>query len=278
MKRCNINEKKDNPSVSVSPCQLKSFPKKEAFANNGAEFLNAHNNHKTKDVLRGTNTNAEMGAGGWSTHEKIFASLFAESCGNGTEEIVTKAGTKRAVTTLVRAWCQAQLDSIVSSTGLDINSLVIGNKSLLHLKVQDYRLTNHGKVQKPNAHFPKTRNQTKAPDVDVLYVLSLFEDSLHGESLDAYELVFDEKSGDLRNLDVLLEKLQLGDAVSIHALQETPSDRTLGMTISSLDWMGSAASDVNNSRYFFIIYFLFHDHQHNFLLYYQEVDFIPPRR
>lgn len=249
VKRYNINAKKDVPSVSVSPCQLKSFPKKQAFANNGAEFQNGHNNHKTKDVLLRTNTNAEMGAGGWSTHEKIFASLFAESCGNGTEEIDTRARTKTAVSTLVHAWCQAQLDSIVSSTGLDINSLVIGNKSLIHLKVKGYRLANHGNVQKPNGHFPKTRNQTEEPDVDVLYVLSLFDDSLHGESLDAYELVFDEKSREkssLRNLDVLLEKLQLGDTVSIRAVQETPSDRTLGMTVSSLDWMGSAASDVNN--------------------------------
>ncbi|KAL2538448.1 Peroxisome biogenesis protein 1 [Forsythia ovata] len=225
MKRCNVNVKKDIPLVSLSPCQLKSFPKNETFENNGAEFQNGHKNHKTKDVLLRTNTNAEMVTGGWSSHEKIFASLFAESCGNGTEETVTKAGTKRAVSTLVRAWCQAQLDSIVSSTGVDVNSLVIGNKTLLHLKVKGYRLGNHGKVQKPNGHFPKTRNQTEAPDVDVLYVLSLSEDSLHGESFDAYELVFDEKSGDkssLRNLDVLLEKLQLGDAVSIHAVQETP--------------------------------------------------------
>ncbi|KAL3845479.1 hypothetical protein ACJIZ3_002882 [Penstemon smallii] len=255
VKRCNISVKKDIPQVLISPCHFKNFLNNEAIEKSNVEFLNNNENRKRKDLIGRNSSNTGMGISDWSMHEKIVAALSSISSHDGAEETVTKTGDtetkvgyKNSIATLLRMWCLAQLDTIVSNAEEDVNSLVLGGKTLFHLKIRDQKLPRYGKAQTPIYKFPKSRNQVEEPSVDVLYILSLSEESLHDEDINAYELEFDKSSRDKytsRSLDVLLGKLKLGDILSFHTLHEMSPDNILSAAISSLDWMGAAPSDVN---------------------------------
>ncbi|KAI3464580.1 hypothetical protein Pfo_021243 [Paulownia fortunei] len=255
VKRCNISMKNDIPPVSVSPYHIKMFQNDEVIENSSLEVVNNHENHKRKDVLQRISSNAEMGISDWSMHEKIVAALSSGSAHDGAEETTTKTGEthnkvgyRNGLSSLLRVWCLAQLDIVSSNSAEDVSSLVIGSKSLLHLKVKNHRLHRHGKVQTSSNKFPRNRNQTEELSVDVLYVVSLSDEPLHDEDINAYELAFDKSGSDKytsRSLDILLGKLQLGDILFSHAAREIPPDNALSAAISSLDWMGTAPSDVN---------------------------------
>ncbi|KAK4429598.1 Peroxisome biogenesis protein 1 [Sesamum alatum] len=255
IKMCNISVKKDIPLVSISPYHFKMFQKNEVIENSSLENGNNLDNHKRKDELERISSNAEMGIKDWSVHEKIVAALSSGSSNDvagdtttKTGETHTKFGYKNGLSSLLRVWCWAQLDTVVSNSEEDVSSLVIGSKTLLHLKVKNHRLPRNGKVQTSSNRFPKNRNQDEEPSVDVLYVLSLSEESLHNKDINAYELAFD-KSGSAnytsRSLDMLLGKLQLGDILFSHAAGESPRDNVVAAAFSSLDWMGAAPLDVN---------------------------------
>ncbi|KAK6132255.1 hypothetical protein DH2020_034003 [Rehmannia glutinosa] len=255
---CNISMKKDIPRVSISPYHFKMFQNDEFTENSGLEVVNNHQNHKRKDALQRFSSNAEMGTCDWSMHEKIVSALSSGSFYDGAEETTTKTGephTKvgrgNGLSSLLRVWCLAQLDTVVSNSAEDISSLVIGSKTLLHLQVKNHRLHRQVKVQTSRNKFSRNGNEDEEPSVDFLYILSLSEESVHDEDINAYELAFDKSSRDnfsSQNLDVLLGKMQLGDILFSHAAFETPLDDVLNAAVSSLDWMGTAPSDVNNSR------------------------------
>ncbi|KAK6114943.1 hypothetical protein DH2020_007212 [Rehmannia glutinosa] len=256
VKRCNISMKKDIPRVSISPYHFKMFQNDEFTENSGLEVVNNHQNHKRKDALQRFSSNAEMGTCDWSMHEKIVSALSSGSFYDGAEETTTKTGephTKvgrgNGLSSLLRVWCLAQLDTVVSNSAEDISSLVIGSKTLLHLQVKNHRLHRQVKVQTSRNKFSRNGNEDEEPSVDFLYILSLSEESVHDEDINAYELAFDKSSRDnfsSQNLDVLLGKMQLGDILFSHAAFETPLDDVLNAAVSSLDWMGTAPSDVNN--------------------------------
>ncbi|KAK4391024.1 Peroxisome biogenesis protein 1 [Sesamum angolense] len=255
IKMCNISVKKDIPLVSISPYHFKLSQKNEVIESSSLENGDNLENHKRKDELQRISSNAEMGIKDWSVHEKIVAALssgslidVAEETATKTGETHTKFGYKNGLPSLLRAWFCAQFDTVVSNSEEDVSSLVIGSKTLLHFKVKNHRLPRNGKVQTSSNRFPKNRNQDEEPSVDVLYVLSLSEESQHDKDINAYELAFD-KSGSAnytsRSLDMLLGKLQLGDILFSHAAGEPPRDNAVAAAFSSLDWMGAAPLDVN---------------------------------
>ncbi|KAL0360292.1 UNVERIFIED_CONTAM: Peroxisome biogenesis protein 1 [Sesamum radiatum] len=257
IKMCNISVKKDIPLVSISPYHFKMSQKNGVIESSSAENGNNLENHKRKDELQRISSNAEMGIKDWSVHEKIVAALssgssidVAEETTTKTGETHTKFGYKNGLSSLLRAWFWAQLDTVVSNSEEDVSSLVIGSKTLLHLKVKNHRLPRNGKVQTSSNRFPKNGNQDEEPSVDVLYVLSVSEESQHDKNINAYELAFD-KSGSAnytsRSLDMLLGQLQLGDILFSHAADESPRDNAVAAAFSSLDWMGAAPLDVNYS-------------------------------
>lgn len=258
IKNCNITPKKDIPSVSVSPYHFKMVEKNEYMENNGLEVVSNQENHKRRDALGKISSNSEMGISDWSMHEKIVADLSSGPSHDGAEkttikngETHSKVGHKNGLSSLLHVWCLAQLDTFVTNSAEDVSSLVIGSKILLHLRVKIHKLPRHGKIQISGYKFPRNRNQVEEPLVDVLYMLSLSEESLH-ENIIAYELAFEKGSRDncsSRSLDVLLGKLQLGDILFSRVAYETPPENVLSTTISSLDWMGTAPLDVNHSRY-----------------------------
>lgn len=251
--------KKDIPLVSISPYHFRMFQSNEVIEKSGLETVNNQENHKRKDELQRIGSNTELGISDWSMHEKIVTALSSVSSHEGAEEITadteekhTKVGYKNGISTLLRTWCLAQLDSVVSNSAESVSTLVMGSKTLLHLKVKIPKLRRHAKVQTCNKP-PRNRNQSEELSIDVLYVLSISEESMHDEDINAYELAFDKTEGDRytsKSLDMLLGKLQVGNIVSSHVSCETSPDDILGATISSLDWMGTAPFDVKHSRYF----------------------------
>ncbi|KAL7155807.1 hypothetical protein ABFS83_03G100500 [Erythranthe nasuta] len=251
VKRYNINAKKDIPLVSVSPFHFKMFQNDEIIENSSLDVVSNHENHKRKDAIKRISSNAEMGISDWSMHEKIIAALSCGSPRDDAEETTTaigeahrKVGYRSGLSSLLRAWCLAQLRTIVSNSVEDVSSLVIGCKTLLHVKIKNHKLLRDGKIQTSRS---KNRNQAEEPSVDALYILSLAEESLH-DGIHAYELAFDKSSSDnysSRSLDTLLGKLQVGDILFSPAAHERRADNFLSAAISSLDWMGAAPFDVN---------------------------------
>ncbi|KAM7518793.1 hypothetical protein LguiB_017755 [Lonicera macranthoides] len=248
VKRCNINLQKDAPLFSLSPCHFKMSGKNEALENNGSEDLDNHKNIKTKNSFLENKSDTDMGVIDWSTHERVVSALSYESPINMDEEAI-KSNSRKGISCLLRSWCLAQLQAIVSSTGVQVNSLVVGSKTMLHFEVKGNQFAKDGKLQGSYSGSLGKRNRNGESSVDVLYLLSVPEESLHVGEVNGYELPFDEDKGDntkLKSLELMLGKLHLGEGISFHSIKERSSDKRLNMSISSLDWMGTAASDVTN--------------------------------
>ncbi|KAL6515496.1 hypothetical protein OROHE_018530 [Orobanche hederae] len=257
VKGCNISAMKEIPLVSLSPYCFKMLRNSEVSEDTGLKVVNNRENHRRKEALQNLSSLTEMGISDWSMHEKIVVALSSGPFHDGAEEITTKTGEtnpkvgwKDGLSSLLRVWCLAQLETLVANSSEDVNSLVIGSKTLLHLKVKNHILDRHGKVQTSSNKVSRSRDQAEEPSIDGLYILSLSEESLLDEDMNAYELTF-EKIGrenyTSKSLAVMLGKLQLGDIIFAHSARETPPDDFLSAEISSLDWMGTAPVDVNYS-------------------------------
>ncbi|XP_075494974.1 LOW QUALITY PROTEIN: peroxisomal ATPase PEX1-like [Primulina tabacum] len=253
VKTCNVNVKKDIPQVSISPCHFKMYQDDNILEKSATEILN-NQKIKQKDLLRRISSNPDIGVGDWSMHEKIVSILSSVSShvksgeiNAKNEEPNMKVGYRNGVSTLLSAWCLAQIETVKSNTTEEVSSMVIGCKTLVHLRIKSPTLQRHVKVKTQSSRFPANRSQAEEPSVDAIYLLSLSEESQHDEDINTYELAFDKnsKANYSSSLDVLLGKLQFDDLVSFHAFHETSPD-ILCSDISSLDWMGTAPADVNN--------------------------------
>ncbi|KAL7210808.1 hypothetical protein ACSBR2_013809 [Camellia fascicularis] len=249
VRRCNINLKREVPLLSVSPCQLKMSGNNKAIENNGLEVVGSQKNRKTNDILLKTKSDTNMGIIEWSTHERVLAALSNGLPSNKDEEAVTQPIIKKGLHNLLHAWHSAHLHAIASNAGVEVNSLVLGNESLLHFVVKDYSIGKHGKVQTSSNFSFGITNRIGEPWIDILYVLSISEEPLHDDKVYAYEFAFDEGNmGDnnLSSSELLVGKLSLGDPVYFYSVKERTSNKFFSPKISSLGWMGTAASDIIN--------------------------------
>lgn len=249
VRRCNINLKREVPLLSVSPCQLKMSGNNKAIENNGLEVVGSQKHRKTNDILLKTKSDTNMGIIEWSTHERVLAALSNGLPSNKDEEAVTQPIIKKGLHNLLHAWHSAHLHAIASNAGVEVNSLVLGNESLLHFVVKDYSIGKHGKVQTSSNFSFGITNRIGEPWIDILYVLSISEEPLHDDKVYAYEFAFDEGNmGDnnLSSSELLVGKLSLGDPVYFYSVKERTSNKFFSPKISSLGWMGTAASDIIN--------------------------------
>ncbi|KAH6832757.1 peroxisome 1 [Perilla frutescens var. hirtella] len=256
VKGCNISANKDIPPFSISPYHFKTIEKNEYMENSSPEVVSNHKYHQQKDMLNSIGSNAEMGITDWSMHDKVVAVLSSGSSHDGAEGTVIKTGERQSkgghingLSYLLRVWCLAQLDTRVSNSAEDVISLIIGSKNLLHLKIKYQRLPRNCKIQTSSEKFPRNRNQAEETSIDILYMLSPAEESLQDKDYNAYELAFDKgSSGNYtsKSLDMLLEKLQLGDILFYRVASLILPDNVFGAAPSSLDWMGTAPIDVTH--------------------------------
>ncbi|XP_042031436.1 peroxisome biogenesis protein 1-like isoform X2 [Salvia splendens] len=256
VKGCITSAKKDIPPFSISPYHFKIFEKNQFMENNSPEVASNREHHKQKDSLDSISSNAELGVSDWSMHDKVVAALSSglshdevEATATKTRERHRKLGHRNGLSDLLRVRCIAQLETFASNSAEDVSSLVIGSKNLLHLKVKYESLPINCKIQTSGKSFPRNRNQAEDAWVDILYMLSLVDESLHDGVYNTYELAFDKDCGSnfsSKTLDMLLEKLQLGDMLFSHVAPSVFPGNVLCASSSSLDWMGTAPSDVNH--------------------------------
>ncbi|KAK1427175.1 hypothetical protein QVD17_15858 [Tagetes erecta] len=233
VKSCNTALINDSPSFVLSPCQFKMFGK--VSENGGFENRYAHwNGHKEKLLLK-TSSDTQFDLTDWSNHERIITVLSDRSSGQQSEETSISSSSKNGLVVLSRAWILTQLDAILSFSKAELNSMVLGNKMLLHFQMKGIEFARPHEVRK------------RAADslVDIMYVMSISEDFLQS----AYELEFSEinkMSINKKSLEFFLEKLCLGEGLTLNSVRERISNKPSNLKISSLSWMGTTAADVTN--------------------------------
>lgn len=240
-----ITDLKDIASLSLSPCYFKMPGQDKPVEKPGLELIDIDKLQKP----RKTSLDTYMDAVDWSIHDKIFASLSQDIPSKQEEETGYLPDNKKGLRRLLQAWYHAQLDAIASTSGVEVNSLIVGKETLLHFEVKGYDFGIDRKTREKASSYSngslKNRNKTGGTQLEFLYVLSIPEESVHGIKVNAYSLAFNERKKD--NLGVgLFERLKLGGPVSFYSLKESNSFTGFSSNASSLSWMGTTASDVIN--------------------------------
>lgn len=257
LKGCNVL-KKDAPSLSLSPCHFKMSGKHKAFEKNGLEAFHSHKNHKKKDMLPKTGSGTYVEITEWSTHDEIVAALSYESHNKEDGKAAYQSDNKKGLQILLNAWFLAQLDAISLHTGVEVNSLVLGHETLLHFAVKDFKFRAQENVHASYNGTLENSNETSELPVEILYSLTTCEESHHCG--DTYELVLDGENKRNNNQGGLavFEKVEVDNPVSFTSVNEKMFNDDSIYDISSLSWMGTASSDVINSRYFFVVLMTLH--------------------
>ncbi|KAF7830067.1 peroxisome biogenesis protein 1-like isoform X1 [Senna tora] len=71
----------------------------------------------------------------WSIHNEVINVVLDESHYKEDEEVANQSENKKGLQHLLRFWYIAQLDAITSFTGMEVNALVLGSKTLLHFEI-----------------------------------------------------------------------------------------------------------------------------------------------
>lgn len=254
LKGCGGILKNNMPMCSLSPCHFKISPKEKAVERNGLQVLDRHKTRKKNDMLLTPGSSTYIDVVDWSTHDKVVAEFSSKSSCEEDEEPAHQSDKGNGVETLLKAWILAQLDAITSKAGVEVNSLILGNETLLHFEVKGNQSGIKGKDQESSNDILANNNMNPEVPVEILYVLTISKESQRGGN--AYELVFDERNKDNNNTLESLEK-HMGEPVSFYSVRERMYDKNITSDISSLSWMGTTASEVLNSRYLYFFVKLF---------------------
>ena len=116
--------------------------------------------------------------------------LFHEPHCKEDEKVAYQSDNIKGLKNLLKARFFVHCDSISSNTGEDIDSLILGNETLIHIEVKSLKFGNREEVHtSSNASLENIHKATKLP-IEILYLLTILEESHHGEN--AYEFEFDE--------------------------------------------------------------------------------------
>ncbi|KAA3479125.1 peroxisome biogenesis protein 1 isoform X1 [Gossypium australe] len=244
LKGYNAALKKEIPVLSLSPCHFKLVANDKAIGN-GLEMLDGHKTLRSQNSLPISGSGTSLGVVNWSTHENVVAALSSEFPCQEAENC-NHQDNKKGLECLLQAWFLAQLDAIASNAGTEVHTLILGSESLLHFQVTIYDSGTYGLVSSNG--FSEKRNKTKDLPIEISYILTISEETLHGGQVNAYELSLDDRN---KRVDVqggveLFGKLTLGNPVSLCSVKDRTSFKGFSTDVSSLSWMGATASDVIN--------------------------------
>ncbi|CAJ1939703.1 unnamed protein product [Sphenostylis stenocarpa] len=246
LKAYNIILEKNIPSTSLFPCQFKLIRRKNAVEKDGLEVSHGHNNHIDKKVQAKATSGVFVDTIDWSIQNEVLAALVDESNYKAEEETTNQSQNQRGLQSLVQLWYITQLKAITSISGMEVSSLIMGNKTLLHFEVSCYKLGSNGKVQ---LAYNPSENNGKA--TEMLFLLTFDEEYLHNGKLSAYEVAL---GGGLDNINIVdlkfFERMKLCDPVSFLSIEERTSEDQISSNLSSLGWMEKTADDVINSKSF----------------------------
>ena len=177
LKGCNVL-KKDISLLSLSSFHFK-LGKDKNFEKNGLQVLDSH---KTKKMLLKACSGTSMNVVDWSTHDEFVAALSHEPHCKDDEKVAYQSDNIKGLKNLLKAWFFAHCDSISSNTGEDIDSLILGNETLIHIEVKSLKFGNREEVHaSSNGSLENIHKATELP-IEILYVLTIPEESHHGEN------------------------------------------------------------------------------------------------
>ncbi|KAK7251956.1 hypothetical protein RIF29_35585 [Crotalaria pallida] len=242
LKACDIILEKSYPSISLCPCQFKLLRRDNSTEKDGPVDTHGHKNYIDEKSHAKAMSGVFVDTIDWSVHNEVVAALSDESNYKADEEAANQSQNQKGLQSLVRLWYIAQLEAITSITGLEVNSLIMRSKTLLHFKLSCYKLGNNGKIRLVS-NFTENSGKT----VEMLFILNFGEEYLHHGKIKAYEVSTGGRINNRNDGDPeIFERIKLGDPVSIHSIEESVSEERIGSDVSSLGWMERAASDVIN--------------------------------
>lgn len=245
----NVNMKDTYSSLSLSPCQFLMFEENKGLDNNSSLDLNSQTSYKINDMSRKTSTDAYVDL---SAYEEVVAALSCESSGGEGGEVASQSDYRKGLQSLLQAWFFAQVDSINLCTGVKVNSLILGNHTLLDFEVKGSKFWTTRKLQASSKDSLKGINRVGNLAINILYMLTISGESVHNFKFNGYELVFDggdEKNDPLGSSEILFRKLNLGEPLILYSSKEMALSTSPDSRISSLSWMDTVMSDITNSRY-----------------------------
>ncbi|KAG2300783.1 hypothetical protein Bca52824_037255 [Brassica carinata] len=245
LRGCNVNVNKEVPALSLSPCIFK-ISEKENVLGRGTDLLgNPNSNRRSSHPPSGLTTNVD--AVDWSVHEKVVTALLSEGLHIEEEQdSAYQLKNKKGLECLTRLWSLAQRDAIASVTGVDVSSLIVGRETLFHFEVGGLESYKSRDGQPSVVDRLEIRKKEKIVPLEILYVMTVSDESSLGDKFIAYELSLDrsEKKENLVHIDPVLEKMNLGEPIFFSSANERHCNKGVSPDISSLAWMGSVVSDV----------------------------------
>lgn len=242
VKQQNVNLKVDFSSVSLSLCYFKIHNDDVPPAKNDLRVSDSDKSVKRKNMLLKTSSWSYMDVANSSAHEQVVDVLSHESPIREDDDSRCLSSVKKGLQTLLREWFLAHLNAIASSVGTEVDSMLLGNQSLLHFEVKTRGNINSGSL---NASEETTKTD------EILYVMTITQEPLQGVCSNAFKLSFDDENKCVINLGgvELSKRLHFGDSVSFSTIREKTYVEVDSLDVSSLSWLDASLSNVINSTY-----------------------------
>ncbi|EOA19835.1 hypothetical protein CARUB_v10000082mg [Capsella rubella] len=246
LRGCNVNVDKEIPALALSPCVFK-IPEKEKVLNRSADMLGNHNSvRKGSHPPSGLSTS--MDVFDWSVHDKVVTALSSEGVHEkGNQDNVYQVKNKKGLECLTRLWSLAQLDAISSVAGVDVSSLVVGRETFFHFEVRGLKSDKSRDRQSSGNDRWESGKKHKNTPLQILYVMTVSDESLLGDKFAVYELSLDrsEKRDNVVHIEPVLEKMNFdGPRYLTTSRKDTHFNKGVSPDISSLTWMGPIVLDV----------------------------------
>lgn len=243
MQRYRGDLKKDVPLVSLSPCQFVVPHTSKGSQNTITEALddgfNLEGPHSTSEPVHDMRT-----------LEELFSALSDGLLDTAGREVGFPSNTKGRLKALLLAWITAQFHAINSMAGVEPTSLVLGPTTFFCFKWTSKNCGFDGERRTSEIDSSGDTRIISESVNEILYVLNTTGDSLLGQKYSAYELSVagDEITSIHDDLRIFLENMSLGGFMTYDTSREHVFSLIPASTFSSLGWMGTAASEVVNSR------------------------------
>ncbi|XP_038894073.1 peroxisome biogenesis protein 1 isoform X2 [Benincasa hispida] len=239
-----VNLKVDFSSASLSLCYFKIHDDDMPLAKNDLKANDSHKSVKRKNMLLKTSSWSYMDVANVSAHEQVVDVLAHESPCREDEDSCCLASVKKGLQTLFREWFLAHLNAIASSVGTEVNSVLLGNQSLLHFEVDGLKFGTKGNIKLTSLNASEDTTKT----VEILYVMTISDEPLQGVCSNAFKLSFDDQNKSIINLGgvELSKRLHFGDPVSFSTIKEKTYVEVDSLDVSSLSWLDAALPNVIN--------------------------------
>ncbi|GAB2234394.1 hypothetical protein Drorol1_Dr00003645 [Drosera rotundifolia] len=237
---CSWFSKIEIPSFSISSCRF-AIPEKEMYGQNNV-FEVPNSAYKPKSVLHHSNSEADIDTNAFAELNPAISSDFMKEAHNDSS---FSFDGKKDLCGLIDVWLRAQLHAINCMTGLEAASLFLGHKTFIHFVASAESSRYHEKLQ-ISRFGPINGSVGNSNSINEhMYLLNVSGKLLRGEQFVMYEVLRRGRLHDKSHgLDFLLENLVIGDPLSFNAVREKSFSQTFNSTLSSLSWMGTAASEV----------------------------------